>query len=820
MNYKKRIASILTTLLLLTSFLLAVPPIASADSPPVTLYFEELQQNNVGNMSTTQPRGTSKTVNLDDAAQAVPHGIIWQYPIQSNLHIQGTVTVDLYVKSKVAGTRNIMVSLGEITSDQQIGSTQSQRVFASALRAKKVSFSFSNLDVQLTPNDLFIVFVNTTVPEVAGQAVPRIDFNIVYGGQSTPASVTINDVVTTSLGQDQSESHTYWLHKNNVMNTTEPTAVISEKASLSNTNHTWYSSPLNKDILLNGDVVTHAYITLSQKGLIFKRDQTVDVMVSLLDVDPNNGETTIASTTKTVSSTDGTEEITFTFSVSEEEVAKNHQFALKITGGAAQNTFDLHYDSTNHPSYTEITYTEKKSPIRLDFDHGPPAMKPGGGTTHAITIYNQGETNDTVTLSSDPSLGWITSLENTTLFIPATAGNNTNSTLLHVNAPNYADNGTITLTAVGATGETTATMNVTSSPSAYVYNATVYKPKGKNARPEETITYTFSIKNTGDTQDTYALDVSSEHDWNTSISDANITLANGVTSDDITVSVEIPGNVSVGTKDILSFSITSHTTNQTEVVSVTTTIAAAGVLEILYDAFMYIAEVTGLEQVAGSMAPYVLLLILVSIIAAVVLIVVWQMRRRYVDLVCLNRSKEIVPGGSVVYTVGIANPSAQTLSYTLSADFPSGLWTVNMKDDQLVLEPGEMKEVEVDVEASDKLLVGDTAEIAVDAQVDGKPAHSERLLLMVCVKPRKADLAVTDVSHRPARFNSGDRVVTSFKVENQGDAPAEKVSIILYANGREMNRVDDVTIPEDSYASVEFPWIALYGENKIHITVR
>ncbi len=66
----------------------------------------------------------------------------------------------------------------------------------------------------------------------------------------------------------------------------------------------------------------------------------------------------------------------------------------------------------------------------------------------------------------------------------------------------------------------------------------------------------------------------------------------------------------------------------------------------------------------------------------------------------------------------------------------------------------------------------------------------------------------------------GQKVVTSFRVENRGKVSTDKISIILYVNGEEKNKVEDITIPRGGYAEIDMPWIAVKGKNKVSIVVK
>ena len=87
---------------------------------------------------------------------------------------------------------------------------------------------------------------------------------------------------------------------------------------------------------------------------------------------------------------------------------------------------------------------------------------------------------------------------------------------------------------------------------------------------------------------------------------------------------------------------------------------------------------------------------------------------------------------------------------------------------------------------------------------------------MAMLKDGKTLLKITDVFTWPKEFKKGDRITTSFKLENKGNITARNVNAVLYINAKEKNKVE-VTIPIGGYADIRMPWIAIKGKNKLHI---
>jgi subtilase family serine protease len=90
---------------------------------------------------------------------------------------------------------------------------------------------------------------------------------------------------------------------------------------------------------------------------------------------------------------------------------------------------------------------------------------------------------------------------------------------------------------------------------------------------------------------------------------------------------------------------------------------------------------------------------------------------------------------------------------------------------------------------------------------------------MTHLKDTKINLKINNVLTWPRLFKEGDRVTTSFKVENKGNASASGINVVLYINGKEKNKVQDILIPAGGYADVKMPWIAVKGKNEINIVV-
>ena len=91
---------------------------------------------------------------------------------------------------------------------------------------------------------------------------------------------------------------------------------------------------------------------------------------------------------------------------------------------------------------------------------------------------------------------------------------------------------------------------------------------------------------------------------------------------------------------------------------------------------------------------------------------------------------------------------------------------------------------------------------------------------MTIIKNAKPELKIRNVFHWPKTFKKDDKVKSSFRIDNIGNAATNILSVILYINGEEKNKVGDIVIPAGGYANIKIPWIALKGKNEIDIVVK
>ena len=365
------------------------------------------------------------------------------------------------------------------------------------------------------------------------------------------------------------------------------------------------------------------------------------------------------------------------------------------------------------------------------------------------------------------------------------------------------------------------------SEDAVEYDIIVVSPKAKEIRHGENGTYVFKIinNNTGFWSDSYSIEISSANKW--------LTYEEKYPTDvDVGDEVEISATISVPeytdvSSDKLTFTVKSKESNEKTYVAVevTTTVIGPNIVETMYHFFETLGEDVGLADTLGSSfyAALILAAIAFIIIFIIIIVLIYFLTIKYINLVCFERIKEVSPEGAANFEITIHNPFKRTLSYKIdaqnsSSSSPEQGWKVFLDTESVTLESKQSKKLILTVKPTDYVKPDDWVEVKVKARALEKNKKA-KLSVVTTIKDAKPDLNIVGVFHWPRAFKKGDRVVTSFKLRNNGNAAA-KVSVILYLNGEEKNKVEDITIPSGGYADIEIPWIAVKGKNDIDIVVK
>ncbi|MBN2066508.1 MAG: hypothetical protein JW771_06850 [Candidatus Thermoplasmatota archaeon] len=532
----------------------------------------------------------------------------------------------------------------------------------------------------------------------------------------------------------------------------------------------------------------------------------------------------------------------FTFTDVEYEIPYGEHLTLEIgTGNGTsfgrlnfRRNVKLLYDSTDFPSSLTVIYGETDH-IQITPDSSDDVVQTVlAGQVH-YTLDVTSEFKEDIAIgsygfSSDESKKWDIKITPTTLSLDA-GGNGTvevKITSTDDDLNSYGDSLDVTFTASGKTGRALFPATIELSEDAVIYDITVIKPKNKDVKYGTNATYHIEIQNnnTGYWPDDYTIDISSKNDWNYDISEKTVSdLSSYVLTKEsvmINVTVHVPKDFEVSS-DKLTFKVKSKNSNEIATINITTTVIGPNILEALYDFFESSSDGMGLSDALGSSSLGAILLasIVFIIIFFVIIIIVYLLTIKYVELVCLERIGEITSDEEATYEITIRNPYKYPLTYTLSAQeasLSSG-WEVLLDTTNVMLEARQSTIVRLTVKPTMFVKQDDWAEVIVTATVAEKQKAKD-ITTVTTIKDGEVEVAIRGMFHWPTVFKKGERITTSFKLFNTGNVSASNISVILYINGEEKNKVEDITIPREGYAEIEMPWIAKKGKNEINIVVK
>jgi len=676
---------------------------------------------------------------------------------------------------------------------------------------------------------------NITADQISEIFTAVMSSSLVYDSTSHSSSVTLPFKAPSS---EDENTKVYYLHDGNEMDEEKPTKNASSSSDLSENSPKWDGPKLYRSkILKNARAVlyiSHRDLNIINTILLRNKIKVIATLFDGSDIISSSEKEFDRTTIQNLLETTDNPLVVFTFNnLNDHEIKYNSSIGLKISvdNDTKFGIFDLFrninllYDSNNCPSSLKVEF-EETNHIKMDVSADPKNEKvvPGGNVKYTINITSDSE-GDTVSIntsyfSDEEKEDWDIEISSESVYI-SEDGKVTVSAI--VTSDNLAADGArleVTFVAIGSTGKDTFDAVVEVSEEAVDYEINIVNPSNKTIRHGENDTYHFKIKNmnTGIWSDDYQIEASSEHGWNLSYKKIVKNLYPNKESE-IEVTIYIPRNTNV-TSDKLTFTVTSENGGISKTVNVTTTIIGPNFLENLYRFFESAADSMGLDGIFGSYAPHFLAAMLFIIVFFIIIILIFLFTTRFVKITCLERIKEIFPNEIASFKMMIQNHTKKTRSYEIVAlvNSESHKWTTSLDLKKVTLEPGGSKPVVLMVKPTDLVKPDDWAEINIIVNVEGKK-KSEKITTMTTIKGATAELSFGSVLHWPKTFKEGDRVISSFKLENKGNASATDVSVVLYVNNEEKNKVEDITIPAGGYADIKMPWIAVKGKNEIEIVV-
>jgi len=673
-----------------------------------------------------------------------------------------------------------------------------------------------------------------TTEDLADLANTIRSSSFIYDSATYKSSVTI----PTEISEEENIV-TYYLGEGGELNEEKPTKEGTSKADLKQLKK-WTSPGLTRSKILKEATAT-LYISYRDLIRLLNLGKTKivaslkynDTVISTSEVDLKK-TTILKRLLRPISQAD------FTFKFEPIEIDHDNAlvFEVSVSNGTKFGLLGLYrsvkliYDSINYPSNLLLKFDETsniKSELKTERNQ---KIVTGGSAEYILNITSKYD--DTIIFNyqiRDKEGEWQIDTPDPVDVVsgePVLAHIFVNHTDETIDAYNR-DLIDLSILPTGKTGRSKEDVKIEVSEDAIEYDVEIIAPSGKEIKHGTSDTYTFIItnNNTGLWPDSYVIEAYSEHNWSLELKydEAKTTDVNVGQEFKVQITLFVPAYTDIS-NDMLTLKITSiesidHDKEKIVYINVTTNVILPNILENIYHFYESASETLGLDNILGDYGAWFLIFITIFLLMFFLTIIIYFIRVKYVDIICTERIKEIDPDEKAEFDIKIHNPFRQKLTYELSANInsTSERWDVYLDKTTLDLDSKESEPVKLIVKPTDFVRSGDWVEIKIEVKTVEKQKTS-KISTIVILKDIKPKLEIIGVLNLPKYFNKGDLVKTSFRVENRGKVSANNVSVILYLNGEEKNKVEDITIPRGGYADIEMPWIAEKGKNEINIVVK
>lgn len=624
----------------------------------------------------------------------------------------------------------------------------------------------------------------------------------------------------------------YYLHENFNMSTSLSEDSTTQRSKISGDVLSWEGPEIKQNKIIE-NITTNLY--LHYPKLLTLR--TITVKTTLMD-----GEEEIASDEKDIDRTSIIELLRrgpdlptiFTFNdfKGNYQIWNEKKFTLKVEVVSGPifslRPINIVYNSEEYPSSVTLEYEETTN-IKIEGAEDKKVYA-GGSTEYILNVTSKYKDDIDFSVEFEAIGDWKVEYYPESLDIEE---DESVQVYLFVNSSAEDESAYRTdkielwFNASGKTGFTSRKAKVNVSEDAVDHGIDIIIPDNKNIKHGESDVYEFIIKNnnTGFLTDDYDIFITSEHNWTLDITyDEDDSYGVKVGEDfNISVGITVPWYTNIES-DILTIKVVSLKSGEKEFTvkgEVTTEVIRPNILESIYQFFESVAEDIGLADALGEAAGWTLIILIVVLILIFLIPILIIAKRRFIELICLDRIKDISPDEVATYEITAKNPYKRKISYDIETEIESSSdqWDVKLDTQHVEIEPRKSQLVTLTVKPTDYAKLDDWIETTVVVKpVDRK--KGTKITTITSIKEGELQLKISGIFHWPRVFKKGDRVETTFRLENKGNVSAQDISVILHVNGKEENKVEDITIPRGGYAKVEIPWIAEKGKNEINIVVK
>jgi hypothetical protein len=669
---------------------------------------------------------------------------------------------------------------------------------------------------------------NLTIDDASIILNSLISTSLVYDSISHPSSVSLPFIDSP---EDNGENHiTYFLHSNNSMDINSPDSVDHTNNDL--TNVIQWSGPLldRSKILLEASSI----IYIKYKDINFF-SENIKINGKLIYDDTEIGssnfileKTQILSPTKII-----TVNLIFDDINNNIEIEHNKYLSLEISldnssdlGNGILREAEILYDSVEYSSRILVKFTETDN-INLNFLSDPADYKiiPGDFVKYTLNVFSKYDDEiEIIELSYSGNKNYwdIIIPEKFTIF----AGENKSLELIiistQIDLSIYGENIEIEFAVQGKTGKSVFTTYAIISEDAVNYDINLIIPEDKEIKHGTSESYYFIVENnnSGLWPDSYSIEAISENGWNLTIDPKNIDNLAAGERVEINITLFIPINTEIS-NDTLNFTVKSINSDVYESAEITTDIIGPNLLENIYNYFETLSYDLGLDDIFNEYAPHVLVTILALIIFIIIILIAFILTTKFVNIICNDRVKEINPSQIGEFKIKLVNPTKKIRNYEINIidKNNSSKWIISKDIDKILLNPKESKIISFSVKPTDLVQKNDWSEFDFIVKTIGKN-KIQKITTMIVLKNFLPDIKINGSNHFPINFKNGDKIITSFILNNYGNASSDPLYTILKVNGEEKNKVGDIIIPAKGFAEIKIPWIAVKGKNEISIVVR
>ena len=672
--------------------------------------------------------------------------------------------------------------------------------------------------------------INITKQDIADVLESLTSFSFLYDSSDYPSSVT---VPFKAADDTDDSSFTYYLHDNGNMDSTRPTAASQQVVNLAESTGSWTAPQISRNKILSD---ASAIVYINHKDLQ-KWSPKMAVQAAL-----TYGNTTLDKDTITLDRTNllSTSLKPYRFSFDdigsgiELTYGKKIGLRLSLENTTSVNnlfrTVQIYFDSSDYASMLSF-YLSETDHIQASGSRSPNDGKIIVGDTVTYTIDISSDLQDTISLSiqektfsADEQEFWDVSISPESFSIEENGNKTVIVTLTSLGTTLAAydqDPLDIILDIIGNTGYDTIQLSSEVSDDAVTYDTIITSPSDRKIvhGTNETFIFTIENNNTGLWRDSYIF--SADIDKNLSIEVFPLTFDHLDVGNqtNVTVNVSIPKNTNIKEATI-TFTIKSKRSGIEQESTVNITIIGANIIESAFDYFEELSDSLGLTDIFGDYAPIVLVSIIFIVVFFILILMAFILTTKYVDVICVDRIKEINPENSATYELILKNVTNKTRTYYIHSDLSqkSPSWNISFSSDKLTIPAKQQGTISALVTASDDVKPGDWSEFNLKVTTEGK-SKEEKIPLFCSLSDGTVSLSIKNVFHWPKSFSSDQKISTSFRLHNSGNVQARNVSVKLFINNKEKNKVEELIIPAGGYADITLPWIAEKGKNDLRIMV-